>query len=164
MDITKLPETLTYNQVKALRAAFGHFYDQESGAKFVDAKTGFHFDNVTGFVDYLYSPEIGIPKGTSVKHIGIVLESWYETLSKAPEFTEPTMTPAPEYAVSSNTLTPDQLKQLEKEEESRSSKLKETRVKSEKNVEEALKRKQENWEKLQQQKLPKVPTKYKTKL
>jgi hypothetical protein len=119
MDITKLPETLTYNQVKALRAAFGHFYDQESGAKFVDAKTGFHFDNVTGFVDYLYSPEIGIPKGTSVKHIGIVLESWYETLSKAPEFTEPTMTPAPEYAVSSNTLTPQQLEQFAKEDEAK---------------------------------------------
>ena len=86
MDIAKLPETLTYNQVKALRAAFGHFYDEEQGSKFVDKATGFRFENVTKFVDYLYSPEIGIPKGTSAKVIGITLESWYENCLKLLSF------------------------------------------------------------------------------
>jgi hypothetical protein len=143
MDITKLPETLTYNQVKALRAAFGHFYDQESGAKFVDAKTGFHFDNVTGFVDYLYSPEIGIPKGTSVKHIGIVLESWYETLSKAPEFSEPTVTQAPRSAVNPNTLTKEQREQFEKELRAREISQKEASEKAKETVEVSIKRQQE---------------------
>jgi len=143
MDITKLPETLTYNQVKALRNAFGHFYDQESGAKFVDAKTGFRFDNVTDFVDYLYSPEIGIPKGTSAKHIGIVLESWYETLSKAPEFSEPTVTQAPRSAVNPNTLTKEQREQFEKELRAREISQKEASEKAKETVEVSIKRQQE---------------------
>ena len=67
----------------------------------------------------------------------------YQTVTKAPEFSEPTMTAAPEYAVESNTLTPGQLKQLEEEENLRSAKLKQTQTEAEKAVKDAVKRKEE---------------------
>jgi hypothetical protein len=143
MDIATLPKTLTYNQVKALRAAYGHFYDEEQGSKFADKATGFRFENVTKFVDYLYSPEIGIPKGTSAKVIGITLESWYETLSKAPEFSEPTMTAAPEYAAPSNTLSPEQLAQFQKEAGARVESFKKSQADAKIAIEAAIKKQQE---------------------
>src|SRR3989304_8842699 len=97
MNITKLPETLTEEKVMALRKAFGYFYEEGKSKNFTDPETGTHFDNVTDFVDYLYSPTIGIPDKTSAKHIGITLESWYEDLQKGgetttevPVYTEPT--------------------------------------------------------------------------
>lgn len=150
MNIPKLPETLELNQIQALRKAFGHFYDQENSSRFVDKPSGYSFSNVTDFVDYLYSPEIGIPKGTSAKHIGITLESWYETRTKTPETGETTMTPIPKAGAESNTLTPEQLKQFEEESKTREDKIKKTRIEATKQVEDSLKRKREVYQKLQE--------------
>ncbi len=150
MNIPKLPETLKLKQIQALRKAFGHFYDQENGSRFVDKSTGYSFSNVTDFVDYLYSPEIGIPKGTSAKHIGITLESWYETRTKTPEIGETTMTPIPKAGAESNTLTPEQLRQLEEEAKVREEEIKKTRAEATKQVGDSLKKKQEVYQKIQE--------------
>ena len=143
MDIPRLPETLDLSTIQALRKAFGHFYDLEQTSKFVDPLTGLHFTNVTNFVDYLYSSEIGIPKGTSIKHIGITLESWYETLSKASTYSESTETPAPKILYESNTLTPEQLAAMQAESEEKSAKIKAIKEEAEKQVRASIKRGQE---------------------
>lgn len=153
MNIPKLPETLELKQIQALRKAFGHFYDQENGSRFVDKSTGYSFSNVTDFVDYLYSPEIGIPKGTSAKHIGITLESWYETRTKTPEIGETTMTPIPKVGAESNTLTPEQLKQFEEEAEERTASQKKAEENAKRSVEQSIKRRKEIREKIKGKKI-----------
>ena len=133
-------------KVQALRKAFGYFYDQQKTTKFSDQNTGLHFDRVSEFVDYLYSPEIGIPKGTSVKHIGITLESWYETLSKTPEFSEPTTTEVPIYQASSTTPDKWASESQEAERQKREVELRETKEHAEKEVNESIRKKQELYE------------------
>jgi hypothetical protein len=93
MNITKLPETLDLNKTEALRKAFEYFINQGNAKNFTDPVTKIHFDDTAKFVDYLNSPEIGIPEKTSAKHIGITLENWYETLLKGAS----TTTEAPQY-------------------------------------------------------------------
>ena len=97
MTKVQLPETMTLDKIEALRSAFGWFYDQELNNPFSDKSTGFKFNDVTQYVDYLNSDEVGIPLKTSAKHIGIILEQWYETL---------TQTPTPEYEHADQTKTP----------------------------------------------------------
>lgn len=82
----------------------------------------------------------------------------YQTVTKTPEFTT-TMTPAPKAAVESNTLSPQQLEQFAKEDQAKRVIYQKSVSDAKIQVETAIKKKQENWEKLQEQKLPKVPPK-----
>lgn len=142
MDIPTPPQTLDIKKVEALRNAFGHFYDQEKTTTFTDPATKIQFANVTDFVDYLYSPEVGIPKGTSAKHIGIILENWYETFSTAPEYTAPTFAGAPE-GLPAN-LPGKATREMQKEILTKTeAELKQTREESKTAVEAAIKRQQE---------------------
>lgn len=119
-----IPEVIVKNPaiIEQLRDAFGKLYDENS--KPIPGKEA----ELKMFSDKIHSSEIGIPEGLTIKQIGIILESWYETITEAPEFSEPTMTGAPEYAATSNTLTPDELKELMREEEVRKEKLDKSRV------------------------------------
>ena len=117
MNITTLPTKVDPKIIIALRKAFGEFYDQNA-TSFTDQGANLSFQNVTEFVDYLYSPEIGIPKGTSAKWIGITLENWYETVTKAPEFTEPTVTENIAETVPDATLREEQKEELRIRQES----------------------------------------------
>ena len=74
-----------------------------------------------------------------------------QSSTKTPEYSEPTMTPAPKYAVDSNTLTQDQLKQLQEDATAREEKAEGIRVKTKKGVEASLTRQKELYEKAQKQ-------------
>lgn len=104
MDIAQLPKNLTLAQARDLREAFGRFYDLDDNSKAIykstdfKGKSGLYFSDVTKYIDYL-DTELGIPQKTSVKQIGITLESWYEQLQKGsrtttelPEYKEQTQT------------------------------------------------------------------------
>ena len=125
MTKVQLPETMTLDKIEALRSAFGWFYDQELNNPFSDKSTGFKFNDVTQYVDYLNSDEVGIPLKTSAKHIGIILEQWYETLTQTPtpEYEHADQTKTPQYESQSQTTinkesNPEAFKEAQKREES----------------------------------------------
>lgn len=131
MKDVKLNATL--QEIGKLRDLFSEFYDEENKSKRIGKSPDPEYPTVQKYVDRLY--EIGMPKGTSVKNMGIILEKNYEEAI--------TMSGAPESAVQPNTLTPDQLKQLQEEAESKETKRKEAVEKSQTDVRTAINRQQE---------------------
>lgn len=171
MTITKLPETVTLNKTKGLKKAFDYFYDTEAtqqevfrSSSFDDKESKTHFGKVEDFVDTLES--LGISKKTSIKNIGITLESWYEQLLKGAE----TFTEKPEYEKPTTTepveaTTPDaiQLEQLEKESEKRIASQKEIYKRQQATLKESIENAQKIQEELKDKKIyakveiPKAP-------
>lgn len=79
----------------------------------------------------------------NVKDAEYVLSQWQENFTQIPEYAASTMTGAPEYPVETTTLTPDQLKQLQEENEAKEAKRKATVEHAETNVGAGIKRQQE---------------------
>jgi len=136
-----LPKVVVTNPEVAiqLREAFGKLYD-ENNKPIPGQETELGL-----FLNKIHSSEIGIPEDFTIKQIGIILEGWYETITKAPEFSEPTVTMkgAPESPVSQTTLTPDQLARLMAEERARAVEISKSRIEKKKEVETSIKKQQE---------------------
>ncbi|HET7098633.1 MAG TPA: CHAP domain-containing protein [Patescibacteria group bacterium] len=128
-------------EIEKLRKLFGEFYDEDSKKKIVYKVPDPEYPTVEKFVDHLY--EIGMPKGTSVRRMELILEQNYENLTKAPEYSEATMSGAPEYPVSQTTLTSDQLEQFGEKAETHDEQARQTRVNSKEAVQTALDKKME---------------------
>jgi hypothetical protein len=144
MANTDLPITDTIKKnpkiLFQLRQALGILYD-ENGKLAPGNET-----EAESLLEQIHSPEVGIPENYTIKEIGIVIEKWYETLTQALEFEEPTMTGAPEYSVSSTTPTPDELAQGMKEAQAHQEKIEKTQAEAKSAVEAAIKRQQEIYE------------------
>lgn len=152
MTKVQLPETMTLDKIKALRSAFGWFYDQELNKPFNDKSTGYKFNDVTQYVDYLYSDEVGIPQKTSAKHIGIILEQWYETLTQTPtpEYEQADQTEPPQYeSQSQTTITEESNPEAFAEAQKREYSIKLAEQKAKDDVQRGMERQQQIYEEQQ---------------
>lgn len=137
MISVQLPNNLTLEEVIDLRKKFWSIYDE-------NLKTQPKLSNeVKQFNEIIFSKKFGIPKGTRPKDIEVILEQWYETLTKTPEYQE-NETEAPEYKEQTQTtLSEDELKQFQEEGIERETKREEIVSKTKERVREAIERKQE---------------------
>jgi hypothetical protein len=85
----------------------------------------------------------GITSQGNIKDAEYVLRQWQENYTEVPKYEEFTMTGAPKYAVDSNTLTPEKLKEFQEKGEGVEEKRKATIASAESDVRAAIKRKQE---------------------
>lgn len=153
-NIPPLPKDLSFQKIVELKDALQVMLPEELGLSGAQVKTrlktkNYKWQNSKQLSDFVKNKTAQ----KDIKAAEYVLSWWQENITQPPEYSEgtTTMTGAPEYPVESNTLTPDQLKELQRQAEEVGKKRENTIKEAEASVTAEIKKRQEAQEKLLEQ-------------